>query len=322
MKKEKIHLIIIQSIVIFLVVSSYILIEASSVKAQPISLGITPPLNEVMIMPGKEVTQTYTLTNNGSETIVSVDIVPFLPGDSYGNPDLQEFLPGYPLEKVKSWIIIEDPKINWGGKFLLPRGGSKDITIKIAPPEGAPEGDYYLTMLFKTSTQGLVGKDALGARAEIGTNILMTVSNDGNPEKSAQVEEFNAPMIVDSLGTLSYFIKIANTGSAFFKPVGEITVKPLFASPTSIDVAPLNILSSSERVIPCIEDGSLFECKIPKKVLLGIYQADLTFQTDGEGKTYEATTTTIAFPFIITLGILISYLVIKLIQSYQSKGAK
>ncbi len=50
--------------------------------------------------------------------------------------------------------------------------------------------------------------------------------------------------------------------------------------------------------------------------------ATLTFQTDGEGQAYEETTTTIAFPFIITIGIFAAYFMLKFIKSYQVKEKK
>ena len=50
--------------------------------------------------------------------------------------------------------------------------------------------------------------------------------------------------------------------------------------------------------------------------------ATLSFQTDGEGPVYEETITTVAFPFIITIGIFAAYFILKFIRSYQVKEKK
>ena len=71
--------------------------------------------------------------------------------------------------------------------------------MSISPPPDAPQGDYYLTLLFETDVNALVGGQGLVNQAKIGTNILLTVSKDGMPKKESTIVEFVAPRVIDSL---------------------------------------------------------------------------------------------------------------------------
>lgn len=290
----------------------------SDTYAQDISLGISPPLTEIMIQPGKDFSQIYQLTNEGPQTIIIPKIVPFTTNDDFGNVKLLEKY-NHNLDDYPSWFKIVDPKLNSNNAFLLPPGAKKNVTMEIAVPENAPEGDYYLTLLFETDNSGLIGGDISSVNAKIGTNILLTVSKDGNPTQKAKVSEFSAPLISDSFKPINYKVVIANTGSAFFKPVGKIIIKPFLGKEKVIEIAPQNILASSERQIPCVKDEALITCTFREKFLLGTYIAELSFQADGEGETYSKSATTVTFPYLLLVAIFISLSILFTIKMKQNK---
>jgi len=321
MKKIFVHLITTRvknksviSLFILGVLFLFLFVFFKSTLAQDISLGVSPPILEVMIKPGKEINQKYLISNSGRETPLLLKIVPFSPQDAYGNVKFED-MSVYENIDLLSWFKIGDSPISNNARIFLPRGGNQEITLNINPPENAPQGDYYLTLLFETDLSNTIGKQGSSSNAQIGTNILLTISKDGNPKKDAEVSEFSAPKIIDSLGTITYTLNIKNIGNAFFKPVGDITVNPSFGSDEKLTIAPLNILASSVREIPCTQDEQLVRCTLPKKVFFGIYHAKLKFTLDDGSQSYEASTLTFAFPFSIAIAFVVVLILIKIITS-------
>lgn len=303
-----------RTLMLVLVGGSFLLSKpTSTVLASDISLSITPPVFETMIKPGKTVTQLFTITNTGIENAMTVDMVPFFTNDKNGNVELQENLLAYDIASVKSWFSLVEPNIKLGGKFLLPRGGSQNVGLRISPPENAPEGDYYFTLLFETTDSGLVGQNSQ-AKVKIGTNILMTVSKTGQPTKSVEISEFGAPFLIDSFGNLSYNLTLKNTGSTFVKPIGTISIKPVFGEEIVLDLAPQNILAQSERVIPCLENEKLTSCNLAGKTFFGLYFATLKFKLDENGTEYVEHASTVAFPIVISFAVIVAVIILSTLK--------
>ena len=202
---------------------------------------------------------------------------------------------------------------NSNPKFIL-RNYLLEIAIK-----KAYEGDYYTTMLFETDNSALIGGESAGVNAKIGTNILLTVSKDGQPKKRSAIVDFSAPLLTDSFREISYKVVIANTGSAYFKPIGKITVKPFLGKERVLDLAPQNILASSQREIPCVADESLIKCSLNDKFLVGTYIAELSYQIDQEGFTYSETVVTVALPYLLLVAVFISLSILFTVKVYRNR---
>lgn len=260
------------------------------VIAQAISLSITPPLLELTIQPGKEVKQTYSITNNGGDTVLTPKIVYFTSADESGNIDLSE-------DSAPDWIKYNKDPIN------LKNGIKTDYNVIFSPPNNTEEIDHFLTLIFESTTPvDLINQNSVSYQSQIGTNILLTISKDGNPKKSAEIIEFSAPRIIDSIlpisypgGTSSaYHLILANNGNSFWKPIGKIITKG-----ETLKLAPQNILSGSNRIISCIQDENLINCNFKNKFRIGKIVSNLEFTTDDDPKIYKKEVTTIAFPFSI-----------------------
>lgn len=262
------------------------------VIAQAISLSVSPPIFEAIIQPEKEVKQIYTITNNGGDTLVTPKILYFTPSDDQGNVDLTE-------DTAPDWVKYDKTPFNL--KFQE----EKQFTVLISPPADAEEIDHFLTLVFESGIPtDVLGQNAAFYKSQIGSNILLTISKDGNPKKSAEIIKFTAPTIVDSLlGHISYDVTLRNNGNSFWKPNGKI----ILDNNKSIKLAPLNIISGSSRGLSCLNDESLVKCEISDKLSIGKFKASLEFTIDEEAKVYKKEVTTIVFPFIY-LGILITIL--------------
>ncbi len=262
-------------------ISSFVL--ADKVFAQSaISLSVSPPIFEAIIQPGKSVTMLFNITNSGGDTIITPQIYYFQAQGEDGNIELTG-------QKSPDWVGYADQPFRLNGKESL------NFEVVITPPLNIEESDHFMTLIFETSTASdLLGQSASFYKSQIGSNILLTISKDGNPKMSAKILKFSAPKIIDSLfGTIEYKLIIENDGNSFWKPNGKIVNQF-----DDIDLAPQNILSGTSRQIPCISDEKIIDCKIGlKKIFLGRINSKLTFKIDESQREYESKVSTFAFPF-------------------------
>jgi len=295
---------------------------AQKVHAQTLGLSISPPIDEIMIMPGKEVTRTFTITNDGESGMASIYIVPFRAQGENGNVALDEKNAVTGLSPFASWFSIISPVTSFGEKFYMTGGQTQTVTIKISPGVNAVERDYYFTLLYELDNDIPGGFTPIGPtnQARIGANLLLSISKDGKPVKNPYIAEFSAPKVIDSLGSLIYKIRIGNNGSYVFKSNGKITIKPTFGTSETLNLAPLNIISDSIRSIPCLSGEEMISCQSNHKVLIGIYKSTLSIIPDGEGDPQTKTVTTVAFPFSILFGLILVAATYKIIRKSQKTG--
>ena len=310
------------SLILSLIINFTFLIINCPARAQSLGLSITPPINEIMIIPGKTVTQTFTITNDGEDGMASVYIIPFDAQGENGNPLLDEENAITGSHPFASWFSIISPVSSFGEKFYMAGGAHQDVLVKISPPSNASEKDYYFTLLYELGNDVPGGITPTGPtnQARIGSNLLISVSKDGNPEKMFEITEFSAPKIIDSLGKLDFSVRIGNLGSYLFKSNGQITIKPWFEKEEALTLAPLNVISDSVRNIPCLKDEETISCEASYKVLVGIYKSTLEVSPDGETDLQKETITTIAFPFSIIFVFIFIFAILNIIKNTKNKA--
>lgn len=303
-------------LLLFLFLFLFQIIFRKEILAQELNISVSPPITEILMMPGKEVVQTYKLTNHSDSKIISVDIVPFLP--DLVNPEeivLNEKEGLVQSATFRSWFRIEKPNIAFGEKFNLPANSDQDIFIKISIPENTIQKDYYFTVLFSVEkTNTLFQGNFLETAAQIGSNILISASEKEDLYKSANTLLFSSPFLVDSLQNITFKIIIENTGRAFAKPTGILTIENMLSKKKEvIKLSPLNILVSSSREIFCLKDQEVVECKSEPKIHFGLYKSVLKYTLDDQGQNYQEETYTFAFPFSLIITVLTVYLIYKII---------
>jgi len=104
--------------------------------------------------------------------------------------------------------------------------------------------------------------------------------------------------------------------------LGKITVKSVLGKNYTLNLAPQNIITASSREIICLENEKLVPCTVPAKFLLGPYQANLSFQVEGDKKSYEKTITSFGLPFAVILIIPIVIISIILLRKSKSRTLK
>ncbi|MBL7036769.1 hypothetical protein ISR94_02915 [Candidatus Microgenomates bacterium] len=285
----------ISATLLFLV--SLLIFSKPAFAQDAISLSISPPIFEIMIMPGKEYKTEFNISNQSGSTILTPKIVVFTPKDEFGNVTLTSI-------PAPQWVKYNP------NSFSLDSGNSKSFSVLFSPPKDTAEIDYYLSLVFETDspTDLLVDNSSLYT-AKIASNILLSVNLDGNPIKSAEIVQFNAPIIADSFfGKLNYSIVLKNTGNSFWKPIGKI----LLGENGALNLAPQNVISGYTRNITCINNENLIPCTLDKKPFLGKVDAVLEFSIDEDPQIYNQKTTTFVFPFSLTIVLVLSFFVLLL----------
>ncbi len=289
---------------------------SNPIHAQTLGLSITPPISEIVIMPGKETVQNFTISNDGNDGIASIYLIPFRAQGEEGSVALDEESIIDDSSLFMPWFNLVSPVGNLGEKFYMAGGSQKTVTLYISPPLDAPNKDYYFTLIFELDNEIPQGSIATGSesRARIGTNILISVSDRENPSKNLNITEFSALKVIDSLSKLKYTVRIGNYGSYFLKTIGKISIDPIIGEIETLSLAPLNVISDSIRNISCIESEEIVKCQSSKNVLFGVYKSTISVSADEIGQIQEKTITTVAFPFsILSVAILIfiTYRIIK-----------
>jgi len=278
-------------------------------QAQSLSLGIYPPLLEVTMKPGKSITQVYKLFNNGdSDLVMTSFLAPFVPDGDQGYIEIRQD------EKPQSldWISFQNADLQLGQSFVLRQETSQEVVLKIKVPEFAQEEDHYFTLVFANDPNysGLVGGNQTQNQIQIGANIIISISESGEPQYQAQISEFKLAngftnIFLDSFTKPEFILKVKNTGPSFFKPLGHIKVKNPLGGTSILELLPENVLINSTRQISCQINEEAAKCILPSKFLLGYYQVQAEFDLDKPGGKYQKEIFFLAFPWKITAIIIV-----------------
>lgn len=298
----------------------------SPVSAQQVSLALSPPIIESMIKPGKSILIAYRIENFGDPVILSSYIKTFEPKDNRGNIRIKDEAVGpirFSLDNAD--LALEQP-------FFLKTLDSKQLLVRMRVPEGAPPGDYYYTFILQTEPPPSVsGNSHSRAKATIGSNILITVSNTGKLEVRPKIVLFDVlssiriPFVgknirlFDSSNIIPVVLIVKNQGNNLIKPQGEILLRGNFGERASFDILPKNILADSERYVSaspsaeldCESDRAKNECKNETSLLIkGFFVGKYNLSTSvnfGEGApTLYASVSFIALPFKFIIAVLVS----------------
>jgi hypothetical protein len=302
----------------------------NKVKAQSLGLSLYPPLLEVMVKPGKTITQVYQLANQSeTDLVMTSKILSFEPADELGNIQLKTDS----SLLINDWFSFQNADLNLGDNFVLKTGQEQQIVFKIRVPENAREDDYYLTLLFESQPELTLGQSNSRNKIQIGSNLLLTISETGEPPRKAEITEFKIKnawfklsswQFIDSFVNPLFVLRIKNTGRSLFKPMGILKVTGWTGGKYLLDILPENILANSIRQSQCfsVDKNQPFPCQLESgwknKFLIGPYQAQVSFGLDKISEDYQKSIHFFAFPFVLTGILLFTILIFLLIKKYFS----
>ncbi|MFH1601466.1 MAG: four helix bundle suffix domain-containing protein [Candidatus Shapirobacteria bacterium] len=221
-------------IIIVITVISFIAARgnrACLAAGQSFSLSLSPPLLEVVLQPGKSITQAYEVKNLGTSLLyLQTEIRFFLPSEAlakegqitYQEPDIFTGLPEFKLNNAN---------INLGDTFVLEPNQSQQLVLKITAPLDLPQKDYYATFFIQQIPEVSFSEQQAqpGLAGQIGSNILITVSQTADLEAKGEISEFfSQPKLADLGQEIKFTIKAANLGENFFKSAGKIEIYNIF----------------------------------------------------------------------------------------------
>ncbi len=209
------------------------------------SISITPPLSEIVMQPGRSITQAFTITNDGTVDLeVIPTIVDFSPDETTGAPIVLEKNENFPYAELQNL----DKK--FGAPFLLKAGAKDQLILRITIPRSEPDRDYYKTLLLKTSPSGLaqVNGTQTISQAYIGVHILLSVSGNGEDQAKLVIERLSVPRIVDMFSSLPITLIVKNLGTNYTKVRGQVSVTSTLGKVVKIfPLLPENVLAGSIR---------------------------------------------------------------------------
>lgn len=283
-------------------------LTAGPIRAQSLSLSISPPLLEVLIKPGKTITQVYKIRNNGESAVIT--------------PRLQE----YTSEGVKydpefaadSWITLQNQDIAFNKPFLLNPNEERQIILKINPPKNTAEKDYYRVLIFSTTPNPALANTQASVSQSLGSILIVNVTTSGLTQKGAQITSFDLPLIIDSFSPLRADIFLQNTGKTYLRPVGEIKL----TGPIAHGAYKINpkVFLAGEKKLLTLESSS----NPPDSTLLlpgfylGKYQLALNLTLDEGSSIISQEKIFYAFPWKLTL-IIFLIISVKLIWRKRKK---
>jgi hypothetical protein len=302
-------------IFLFLILTSCFLIRNSSkVYAQSLSLSISPPILEVMIKPGKTITQTYKITNTGDPIIMTPKIIEL---DEDGIKE-------NPLFKSENWITILSSDLALNRPFLLDAKSEKQIMLKISPPQNSAEKNYYRVLLFATEPNTIANTTTSAITQNIGSVLLVNVTSSGILEKSAKISDFQLPKILDSFGPLDIKIDVLNTGKTYFRTIGKISLGgPLGKADFALN--PAVIFENQKKSLT--EESTLLKRKSEEAIslpgfYLGKYTVLVKFTLDESKTEIFSTKTFYAIPWKLGIVLLMIFIPLKILFFRKVKGGK
>jgi len=259
-----------------------------SVRAQSLSLSIAPPVVEIMIKPGKTITQTIKIANGGESTIVTPLLREYTLNGLQDNPNFTR----------DTWIEILNRDLAFDKSFFLKTGEERQVVLKISPPKDLAEKDYFRVLLFTTKPVIPFDYSQSSISQSIGSLILINVTSSGMKNKAAEISAFQIPKIVDSFSPLETRILLKNTGDTYFRPLGNITLKGLIGQ-TDFALNPNLFLPGETKLltvdeVPYAKDNQTLS--LPG-IYLGKYTLTTTFTLDEGTIKISQTKTFYAIPW-------------------------
>lgn len=304
--------------IIFIIFITFItiILPLATAHAQQVSLSISPPLLELFIKPGKAIMVAYKLENLGDPTFLNLKILPFEAKDNLGNIRIKSEFEG-PVR-----FSLDNADLTLDQPFFLKTNDSQQILLRIRIPENITDGDYYYSLLAETTpSTASEGIDSARAKATIGSNILVTISNSGNIDIKPKISLFSVRggltlgqniKVFDSLDQIPVVLTVVNKGKNMMKPEGQISLKGNFGETAKYDIISKNILAESERLLEATSSASFPPptTLVLSGFFIGKYNLSTEIKFGENSPTIFGSTMFYAFPFKIGGGIFLTIIIV------------
>lgn len=319
---------------VFILNTSFFILNTKPTDASSISLGIYPPILQIDTIPPADVSSDIQIQNQGEESQdLSIIIKPFkaantengelsylFANDQFGTDPLI-------INHIK--IIDGDNEVN---SITLAPKQEKKLKLNINLPKGETPSDYYFSIIFVSKSQIDSSLNASQSTAGVATNVLLSVGPKAKAE--GEITEFSVPFFLEK-GPVQFKIRVRNQSNFFITPRGSILIKNVFGQIIGrVDLLPVNILAHSVRAIPGSDQFDAKEFKIDakswenqkavwsEKLLIGPYTATLAIALTEDGPVLRKTIYFAGFPLQVIIGVFITIVLLLLIMKRLRKKMK
>ncbi|MEK7458479.1 MAG: hypothetical protein AAB612_03300 [Patescibacteria group bacterium] len=285
------------------------------------SISITPPLSEIVMQPGRSITQAFTIANDGTVDLeVIPTIVDFSPDENTGAPIVFEKNENFPYAELQNL----DKK--FGKPFLLPAGSKDQLILRITIPNSELDKDYYKTLLLKTSPSGLAQVDGVQtvSQAYIGVHILLSVSGNGEDRATLAIEKLTVPRIIDMFSSIPITMIVKNLGTNYTQAHGQVSIASTLGKVVKIfPLLPENVIAGSIRKLQAsVQDPDDTKSAIAAPMdyrplfLLGQYTITATVGRENQESPDEKIIKVFALPISPAVVIFSIWLALKLVSRH------
>lgn len=266
------------------------------------ALEIAPPLISLRADPGETIkTQISIRDISKGSLIVNGEVNDFGAGGEGGIPKISvESLEKSP-HSITDWV---EPL----GQLALEPSQIEQLPITINVPANASPGGYYGVIRF-TAKAGELDTSGVALSASIGALVFIRVNGDA--KEGLEILELSASKdnrkgwFFDSK-PIGFSMRVKNTGNVQEQPVGIVAVKDMFGNLLAnlvINEDRNYILPDSVRSFDA--DYPLDETNIGKRVLFGLYTAELTTKYGENNQEVTQKITFFVLPWKIILGVIV-----------------
>ena len=256
-------------------ISYFVFGGTQPVKAQEVSLAVSPPVVEILLAPNKKVSQAFTLKTQGENLAITPELHLATPSDSDGHMMIDP----KPLNpnSLPLTAIITSPTIHDLQSTIY------NITFEAANTDVSQ--DVYLALVFRASPPSTIydlrstitsplARQSLGVGGAISSLILITITPAGVIPIDLSLKNWDLPFFHDSYLPLTLTPELTNNTSVMIRPQGDFTViSPTGKTIFSLPLYPNLVLGHSSRNIQLSYSPSWHD--------LGPYRLRLTLTTEG-----------------------------------------
>ena len=253
-------------------------------------LSLSPPQAEFILKPNVTLTQAYEVTNNSNQEItINTKVLPFLPSGDDGSVTYSDL-----ISNPNIIFSLNNANLQLGQPFTLKANETKQLVLKITTNSQTKLADYYSTFFVYQTNQTTANDTNISqTTGQIGSHILLSVSNTENPTVSGIIQKFSiTPKIKDVFLTpIKFNGQIQNNSNYFFKTTGQITISKGERVIKELELDSQNVLANYYRKFSCNDQS---ECTLNTPLWPGHYTA--TIQLNSSLNTTNISTSFFVLP--------------------------
>lgn len=203
------------------------------IQAKELNLTVLPSVYEVTTKKNKEITLPYNFVNLGDPDVFNFKIYRLITSNSN---DSNALLP-YQQSQTSAAFRIDGSSYALDTPFFLKSKQEITIDLIVNIPSEINEKDYYFTFILESADSGQsAGETAVNLQGGVGSNIFITVSEDGFRSVEGKISLFEIPSkyafswggntyaLINGDAPIPMILRVANTGNNLVKASGSITL--------------------------------------------------------------------------------------------------